>query len=297
MLPNTDDLSLLTILYNNIVRNYAYSRKKLYKNSVLLTIMNSSSTDNTKILSISAENLKNYTTAQIHTLLNNNYIKIIENIDKETDVILTIKGIWSIESETIIGIDDILTNIQSLKLNFADSIEQLNEKEKVIIFSMIALRVFSPDCCMDLSTDLNSDRWQDIILKQIDYIKGINISKKNNPILEKKGYDHPMRSLMRHANNLPNKTMGIFSPLGNYQYYLDIKIEDEIKAKAQIGFLLSEVFPSLNSIEIKDSVSKHLQDIAHNESILVNPKVTFISFLWDRIIKDAIDDIYLGIKL
>lgn len=290
---------LLTSLYEKFVQNLRLSNKKLIRKSALLTLIKLTSNDTYKIAINSSDKFDNIFRSEITTLERMGLICHPDDKEKLDEMVITAKGIWYIEnSNKIIELDDILEYLQSTKFEFSSAKQELIDTEKIILCSMIAVRVFSQDITMNLNTQEYCDKWQEIIEDiTIPFLQKNNLIKLVSVIDKKTGNEHPISYLMRHANNLPKKTNNLFSPTKRNQYYLALSIDNSDKCASQLAYLLKRIFPSLNSQELVDDLYEYFIGAAHNHSLFVTTSFEFITPSWDRLIKECLEDIYFGIEI
>jgi hypothetical protein len=96
---------------------------------------------------------------------------------------------------------------------------------------------------------------------------------------------------MRHANDLPQKTMHIYQNLGNNKYFLDVDNKN-ISPQKQLLFLYKLIF---GNIERKDQIEKTYWfccDIAYDKTKNVRETLEYINPEWDTILKEALKDLY-----
>jgi hypothetical protein len=274
------------ILYDNLEKN-----KKLKERSVIKSFLKI--TSNVRFRFLKDSSVPKY---KIPRDIFNDLIdkKLIRNTDKVDFYTLTLKGIWEVENKNNIMSNDIL--LEFLDKSFFNvyniSEKPLSEKEKVIIFSMIAARAFSEKSSVDLKkgeTALNS--WEEIINKSYEKMKSLPLISKleQEDLYGKPGNEHKVSSLFRHTDALPKKTGGLFKAVGKQKYFLDL-FKEEI-AKENLIYLLKQILGEkiLSMKEIND-IDTFCRDIAHNKNIFIfNAKEHIFSKPEvDEVIRDAL---------
>jgi len=190
--------------------------------------------------------------------------KYIMEGEKSGEYIITPKGIWEYEK-----------NIEKFGLNnFLDYIDKkyfssllkgqekpLNPKEKIIIFSMIAVRSLSKGHSMDLSDEKNlSNYWTEIFNKTRDFLLKLRvITQIDYEEFWKEREDEvigAIQYLMSRINKLPSKTKNIYHNPGRRKYYLEIPKNFDL-IKINLKFLLNKVF---NRIELNESQKEEILD-------------------------------------
>ncbi len=179
----------------------------------------------------------------------------------ETDVlgqfIISSRGIWEYETlKQIITIDQLLDFITNRVYTFDYSSKKLLDREKVVVFALIAIRAFSDKTAVDLNkgeTSLNA--WKDILKKsheKLGELKGVSESYSFDDFYRKKGKDgkkvkvnldleDPIIHTFRHIDQLPKKTRDIVKNLGNRKYYLNLA-ENNIIIEDKFKFLIQRIF-------------------------------------------------------
>ncbi|BCY17704.1 hypothetical protein hrd7_15530 [Leptolinea sp. HRD-7] len=286
-------MSYLTSHYEKLVSTLLNSRGKLIKGSAILTLMKINSNNSLKIFTDSSIKYPNLFNNRLDTLETLGLIRKTDAVNLE--YIITFLGLWQIESsKNIIDINLLLEEIQSEKIRTSLINQPLNEKEKLIIFSLLSLRSFSISSSMDLNVETNPDNWLSILNNVIiPKLKFYKVVAKDFSLLSDSGNEHPIRFIMRRANNLSTKTDGLFSSPGNSQYFLAIDILDKKNASNQISFLLRKVFAMKKSYELNEELKDFLCSTPYNESLHVTQSFEFIQYEWDSIIREAVDQFTL----
>jgi hypothetical protein len=289
---------ILNALYKKLLESMILSKKKLEKKSAFLTLIKLSSNDAYKIISNSSMKFDNVFHDEISNLRRMNYVSIPDEKEKLDELVISARGIWHIEtSQGILGLNEILDYLQSTKLEFPKAKQTLTDNEKVIICSMLAIRTFSENVNMDLTSSDLCRRWQDIIENEIiPKLRERNLIKIESVIDKRTGND-PIPYLLRHANDLPQKTNSIFEPTKRNKYYLSLNIENRRKSISQITYLLKKIFSEIDSDQTSTDIYTFLCDIAHSHSLFVVQSFDFINNDWDQILKESLEQVYLGLDI
>lgn len=239
--------SVLNKLYMRLNNDLTLKRKlKSSDKTILETLLNIKSTERYKILdSISIE--KNFENdSDINKLVNLNHLRMTDHLNKYT---LTAFGIWDYESKIMGKTNDTILEIIDKKYfdTFGKNIP-LNDREIVVLFLLITLRSFSKKSFIHLKiNDSLLNNLQELIESCYEILlemKEVNTSDIG--IFGKKGNEHPVSNLLRHTDQLPKKTKGIYSTLGNDQkYYLNLYNEDENNFnnfELNLKFIISLIF-------------------------------------------------------
>jgi hypothetical protein len=301
MIENLDQSAtlILNALYEKLVQSMVSANKKLVDKSVFLTLLKLSSNDSYNIIRNSSFKFEKAFHNDINILERANYVSKPDDKEKLDELVITTRGIWFIESSKgIIELNDVLKYIQATKLEFPKAKQALVDSEKVILYSMLCVRTFSDEVTMDLNSPDLCIRWQDIIEnKVIPHLRENKIIKLESVIDKKTRNENPISYLMRHANNLPQKTNNLFIPTKKNKYYLSLNTDHQGKCISQISFLINKIIPTIDSIQLSTNLFQFLCEVAHNQSLYVTTSFDFITINWDQIFKESLDQLYLGIDI
>ena len=145
----------------------------------------------------------------------------------------------------------------------------MNEKEIVIISTMLLARSFNLNSCINLNKgDLHQEKWTKIIEETASFLIRFNIVKEGvlkNLFPPRKTGKKPIVQLMQKTDSLPRKrgVSGLFKAHGNRQYCLDILNEQNEIDKNMYMTLLKTVFP-LEKISDKIIFFNELKDFQGN---------------------------------
>jgi L-rhamnose mutarotase len=250
-------------------------REKAAKNpSVLIALLKTRSASRYRILSNSTipSNLISNDIAM--ALLSKNYIQILDNIDK---YVITAQGVWQYEQE--LGVINEPTFLEYINQTFFNdehsqktTKSELDDKEKVILFSMIAARAFSEKSAVDLKKpDAIKEKWQEVLEKSYVFLKEMGIVNKDKTEIFHKGRnEHITTYMFRHNNYCLQKTHKIYQYKGNYEYYLRICVNNNF-SKEELSYLLWKIFKGdhINSV---DSIAEFFNAISKYSIYLFDMK-------------------------
>lgn len=264
-----DSKYYLNKLYNKLYDNLLL-KKKLKEKSIIKSFIDIKSNERYRLLNDSVITADNVPNDIIKDLLSNNLIRTTENINNYT---ITALGVWEIEKENNVMNEIILINYLDKKsYDLFENNNKLRDREKIIIFSMIASRAFSKQSSVDLKKDDNVlEAWKNIINKSADKLSSINIidKKSKDDLYKDKLTEHPVSNLIRHSDDLPKKTKGIFTAAGKQQYYLDLYNGSIIKDN--LSYLFWLIFNDLNEKSLNlifiDDILNYCNDVAYNDTI------------------------------
>lgn len=280
-------------LYNTILKN----KSKITNKSILISFFSFKSNDRYKLLSESAIPSYKISKDILGELENKKLIRATDTLNSYT---ITANGIWEIENrDGTLDITGFLNHIDEKYFNaYVDSNKPLNEKQKVIIFSMIAARAFSDKSTVDLKKNEDTtNAWKEITdqtyhkLKDLGIISNLKIESKDpkslygNPKTER-----PVSHLYRHTDMLPKITKGIFKASGGQNYFLDLSNDPDM-FKERLNYLFDIVIGKthISYLEL-DEIYNFCCDIANKKNIYVFDPTEhiFSKSKYDEIVRDVL---------
>jgi hypothetical protein len=281
-------LKFYQTLFNNLS-----SQKKPEGNSILLTFFGITSNTAGDLLRRSSFKSFSFAPDVISFLSDNEYIR---QGDAVGDYVITAKGIWEIEtSSNQLNISMLLNHLDEKYFNIAKYADKpLPDKVKVILFTMIAIRSFSPETPIDL---LSSQKAKETIKETVDetymILKKLNIIKKldQNDLYGKPGNEISVVNLVRHSDQISKLVRGLFKAKGDQKYFLDI-FKDGSISKDNLKYLFKRILDEtiLDSVII-DELANFCCRIAHEKSIYIYDdlkKYIFSKASYDDTIKDTL---------
>ncbi|MEM3445097.1 MAG: hypothetical protein QW115_03915, partial [Thermoplasmata archaeon] len=232
---------------------------------------------------------------------------LLQGSDEINKYTITAKGIWIVEkNENKVSEEKLIHFLNSKYFSqpLSTGRKPLSEREKVIIFSMIAGRAFSIESPVDLKKDeYAKNAWKRILdncsskLHQCGVIKKMDEKK----LYGKEGNEHPVSNLIRHTDSLPKKTKGIYTAAGQQKYYLDIYLKDKnALSKDALVFLIRLIFGNsqneVTNIQNYEEVYEFCRDMAYEEAKYLYDldKLHFVSPTFDDTIKEAFRDAFFS---
>jgi predicted transcriptional regulator len=273
--------------FYNCYRDALQVRERLRDESVLVSSLKVKS--NVRYSSLKEASLAS--TQMDHALLEELLgLEFVRETDEALKYAITAKGIWIVEKATSILTEDGLIEFLDEK-NFSDlfDVPGLSEKEKIVLFALLAARVFSPASPVDLKKDdATMDAWKRVIEKVFDKFEGSGMigRTKREDLFGAAGNEHPVSNLVRHSDALPKK---IFKALGKQRYCLDIYEASKISTE-RLAYLLRLVFEGkIDSSRVYEFL-EFCKSIAYNDGIfLFDQKThTFSKPEIDDVIKEAL---------
>jgi len=294
MIPELEDslYSSLKHFYNKLSSKMLNERIKILKGSIFLTLIKMTKTRVSEILSESALPGSAFVSTDLKELIQKEYILESEDINKKQQYIITAFGLWVIEYQMKkLEVLYLLQYFQESKFGSSTSLRPLNDLEKTILMSLLALRNFSHEVPMDLNDEIKRNYWIEIFNNSSEFLKNKNYLSKDKWIPTKSGNEHVINYVMRRANDLPQKTKHLYKIVGNNTYYLDLLNSVE-KSKAKLEFLFSIIFGHVESREDLKDILSFLSQLAYDRGKNVRESFEYIDQEWDSIIRDALDDFY-----
>lgn len=264
---NSEALSQLKRFYSNLYTELRL-KKKLRSNSVVLSVLYIKSNDAYEFIRKSGI-LKGSIAYDIFVeLKQNGYIRVSEQAEK---YVITMKGVWIIETQNGTITDQILIN--EIDRKWFDLFQEegfLADKEKVIILTMITIRSFSANATLNLKrNDIDLSRVETIMRSCYQFLVDNGFIKKLqiDNLFGGAGNEHPVSNIIRHTDKLLKKTKGIYKTLGQQQkYYLDVSGEDGNLMEDSLCMLLGLIFGSKMTVDVKETFKEFCTKIAYDQS-------------------------------
>lgn len=274
-------------LYNNLMM-----KKKLKNNSVFLSFLEIKSNVRFRLLSDSS--IPRFKIPR-DILTNLQTKRLIRGTDEINTYTITARGVWEFENKkNVISEASLVEYLDKKLFNIYGSWKKPTDKEKIILFSMIAARTFSEKSPVDLKKDdATMDAWRDILDEACEKLKSLKVVSKIDKKIwhEKKGNEHPVSHLIRHTDALPKKTKGLYKAAGKQRYYLDLYKDSQI-SKENLSYLFWLILNGKISITLIEEVVNFCCKISYDKSIYIFDleEHIFSRPECDDIIKDSIRD-------
>jgi hypothetical protein len=280
--------------FYNVLRDNLRREKNLKGNSILTSFLETRSASRYKVLGASTLLSTSVPEDVLLSFLSQNYIQKIGGIDNYA---ITAKGVW--HYELVLGLmneDTLLTfiNKKYFASNTSTSLDKkdLDDREKVILYTLIAARAFSQKSCADLKTkETVKDKWLELLERSYDCLVSLKVITKlsKSDFLSKTGNEHVASSIFRHNGHMLQKTSGIYSYTGKYQYFLEI-YNDLVFSKEKLSYLFWKLFNGDISIYSIDLITDYCNKVSSNDSIYLFDMKEHIFSLptYDSILKDCL---------
>lgn len=267
--------------------------KKLKYNSVLLSFLKIKSNQRLMYLERTAR-AKNILAGQLEELLLRKDVQYFGEGDRYC---ITAQYIWKQEKDMLIDNNDIPVMFDKDYFNCPIA-EEITEKERVIIFTLIVSRAFSLESAMDLKTGEEYwGKWEELVGESYNILKNVGMLEKlkREDLYSKKSTENKVSSLFRHTDKLPKKTSLRFIAPGMQKYYLNLTNENKELLPSELTGILKILFPKdLLDLNIIDTLSKSCIEIAHLKGIyLTEIKNPYIDTNVDGIMKRCFEELLL----
>lgn len=261
---NELEIQYLEKFYNLMYENIEID-KKLKGQSIITSFLKTRGASRFKLLrksTLSSNIIPNFI---LNSLLEEGYIQSIDDIET---YVITAFGVWYLEKKN--------ENIDEGKLleyinneYFTINIKrELDDKEKVILFSLLSARTFSEESPIDLKKDMPvKNKWQKLMENCYDKLKELKVIKINkNKIFKTTGNVHIVSSLFRHNNDMVQKTKGIYSYNRKQEYYLNL-YKNGYFSDDKLSYLFWKVFEGNMSPDKLNEIIDFCNDVAKMDSI------------------------------
>lgn len=279
-----------------LLRDNLQREKSLKANSILISFLESRSASRFKLLSNSTISSSIVPNDILMSLLAKKEIQAFGDLGKYA---ITAKGVWNCEQSAGIMNEETLLSYMNEKFFIgdypsSDTGADLDEKEAVILLTMIAARAFSEKSPVDLKkSDIVKGKWQEILERSYDLLLKLDMITKLNKeeFLGEKGNEHVVTYVFRHNNHSLQKTRGIYAYKGNYEYYLKIAEDSGISVE-NLSYLFWKIFKGDISLDSVNMILGFCNEISRKESIyLFDMKDHAFSMpLYDALLKDSLLD-------
>jgi len=202
-------------------------------------------------------------------LKNNGLIRDSKDVNQ---YILTAKGVY--QAETILRIDTLTNILVAVDDRFFEpKVTKISEREKIILFSMMMMRCFSKEYCIDARKDKDTkDEWMQIFIESQNQLKKMKVIKVKTP-LEKLGkksdIEDPMSNIIRHTDALDKKVKMLYKKTGKNQYYLDMLYKDRTINVESLAFILDSIFEGSIGYAQINEIADFCRDALHVHGVRV----------------------------
>jgi predicted transcriptional regulator len=278
--------------YNILLANMKKKKIVIKKNSVFITLIDAYQRTVLQIINDSAIPAHTLTPDSIKKLLEQKLIKKTDESVKK--YIITARGIWTVEKKkNLINEISLLDYFDEKKFSITfEKTADMEFREKVVIFSMIATRVFSKESWLNLQAQSGlQNHWKEIfdLSAQKLHEMGVLTEKNKIELYYRSAHDPPAVSLTRRLPDMQKHTKYVYQLDGNLRYWLEMP-EYENDFKEKLAELFSMVFKEKLTFENLDLIYDFCSEISHTKSIFVFDlnKHKFSSPKYDDLVKEAL---------
>lgn len=259
------DSEILRRFYDVFAR--AAADKLNYEGSVFFPFIETTSAKRADILRNSKINAsyEEFSQQDINSLVKANYLMAADCRDCFT---LTATGLFHIEEE--LGLSDfgsLLGEIQAKYFDVFENENTLNDKEKIVLFSLICSRSYSLKACMKLeSFGRENELWMSIFRKCSIFLKGLHVISSIPDRITKDvdNYDVSLMYLMSHINDLQKKTGNAYNFTKSRCYYLGLDNDGKISEET-LSRLFGKIFNKVLTLSEIEDVYEFMNNISSNE--------------------------------
>jgi len=295
---NESEKHALRRFYERLRDNVKLERGKssLVENSVLITLLKTQSATRYRLISKSKLAAIDVAGDALSSLLGKGFVQSTGDFDS---YIMTAKGVWKFECELrILNEDKLFSYLNDNYFTTGNLLTkdktELNDKERVILLTMIAARAFSEASAVDLKMgDVARDKWKEILCCSFILLKemGFLQNTKKTSFGDNEGNEHFVISLFRHNTKMLQKTQAIYRYTGEYVYYLDLFRNGALSTE-KLSYLFWKIFQGNITQQQIDRITQFCNEVASKEQIFLfdMTKHKFGLPNYDRIIKNCLLD-------
>ncbi len=277
-------------LYNSLIKRY---KKEKYK-SLLIWFFDIKENDRLRLIGESKIKKIRIPKEIADELIKNN---LIRESDTAGDYVITAMGVWDYEkNKNILSQEGLLNEIDKKYFNTYNELEKpLAERHKIVLMALIAARAFSDKSPMNLKKgEYAMNTWEEIIKRSYELLNklGIVYEMTEEQIFGKPGNEHKVSNLIRHSDEIPKRTRGIYKTAESrdQKYYLTLFSSGRIHVE-NLKLLFRQIFEDkkLTHSEI-DLISDFCNEIASAKSMYIFDlhEHIFHKPEYDNVIRDAL---------
>ena len=291
---NDKERHVLRTCYDRLKDNLRLEKNNLAEDSVILTILKTQSTTRDRLMRKSKINSIEVSSDGLSTLLERGAVQSTGSFDT---YIITAKGVWLFEQETGILDDEkffafLTDNYFATEGSLPKSKVELDDKERVILLTMVAARSFSIDSAVDLKKgDTARDKWKEILCSSYDLLKEMQFIKKEkrSTFSDNTGNEHVVVYRFRHNNKMPQKTQSVYRYTHDCEYYLDLYSGGTF-SQDKLSYIFWKIFGGNLANPWIEKVQSYCNDVASKEKIFLFDvsKHVFGKPSYDRTLKDCL---------
>ena len=216
--------------------------------------------------------------------------------------IITGIGAWEVEvKDKIVDTNQLLEYLDKKFFYSSKVTKTINDKERILILSMIAVRAFSLEVAINLNTDDEKQlayvrellERSFVLLNKYEVTKTIKSKEK---IWGQSKTLGPVINLIVHTDSLPKKIKGIFkSKKGRLSYYLDLSKDKKIDTKS-LGYLIWLIFGDNITGEIEEDIIEfcYNSNSEFGTKLYDKDSLIFTKTEYDDVVREALNDYFMN---
>lgn len=287
-------LSLKEIFYDKLLEAIR-EKRKLTKNSIILTFLRTSSNDIMGYLDKAGVEGTEVSRETVQILIAKNYVRGGEDFSR---YLITARGVWEIEEHLGYISTKILVNeIDEWKFRVKGIGEKLKPQEKVTALALIALRCFCEETPLNRNNRDALDKLLDVLTESKELLLSMN--RTSSFEFTKPSNEHPIEAIFRRTNELKKRTRGIYC-FGGKKHWFDIYNSDtEEISTDKLSYLLWKIFGGDLTIDDQNKISTFCDEILNKYKNYVynvdeREKFVFSNIKYKNVIKDALFEIIIN---
>lgn len=211
---------------------------------------------------------------------------------------ITMYGVWYIERLNLVVDDDYL--IGWMQRHFFEPLftseTKLGDRDLCVAYTLIAMRAFSEDTCMNLKKDSRSRTlWWEILKKSSEFLNSAGLIKKaicdddfKDEDGKTKGSDDPVVNVVRHCVNLGGASGGRYVN-NKLEYWFDVCDDTDEPNSATLSKLIGSIFKDADTA-VASSLASFANDLCMDygwkmEQYLKGP--SFYDVRYDALVTEA----------
>ena len=216
-------INLSQYAYSILKRMYDKCNDQSDSGDLLISLMKKNANQRNEALSTSSEDSTYIDSETKHELVDGGYVVQKQNT---TQLMITAKGIWEVMfREYDYTVEQLIDGIQ--ELYFKDMAEtKISASNRIALFSIICMRCYSQECCVDVKIQSISKKWWDVFLLVNDFLIKMGVVEEKYSIRNEKktknDSEDPACNLIRHSDRVPRFTNQIFRKGKNLEYWVDV---------------------------------------------------------------------------
>lgn len=278
---------LRTLFYVKLQEVFKITRVNSLGQSLTLKLMSGTVNSAKKALLTAAVSGSDIGLDTLSYLKDNYFIRLGT---KENQYVMTLFGVWKVEADYgWVNLPDLIKYYDN---KFIFKMDEMNDKEKVIIFSLICFGSFSKETPLTRKNIDDQDKSAEAMKKCEEFLVDLGTI---NPLGESKGAssstEEEWSQLFRRMTNLPDKTRMVYSGKDN-TYYLNLYNHDTDEFNSEgLSFLLWRIFGEVLTPEQENRISEFCQNMMTSYSAYFYDDETVMkTYAYDRIFATEIPD-------